>query len=381
MGVGGQGAAERERTVGDEVLRLAAPAEAELLELRQHERREVVVDDCGVDVRGAAAGLRPELPRDQPHLGECTDVVAVVARHHLLVGAGALRGARDDRRRACQVGRALRTGHHHRDRAVALLAAVEQPQRVDDPARRLVLVEGDRPLVEVRGGVGGRVLAEGDRHPAEVRTGGAVLVHVAPRRHCHPGGRRRQPERHVPAVVDVLCSGAELAARDPAAEAAAGALVEGAVADDDVGDAGRHRERRLLHGGAGRSAAVVDAAEEGQLPHAEGASDLDLGAAVGGERHQSAHIAGRHPGVVECSTHRLDRQLQLGAARVLGELGRADAGDRRLPREAAHDAPPRLTRTTPVTWSPSELAPRTATSTSSPSTAETAPVSVIRSPT
>jgi hypothetical protein len=47
-----QAATEREVLHGGEVLRLAAPAEAELLELDQHERREVVVEEGGLDVGG-----------------------------------------------------------------------------------------------------------------------------------------------------------------------------------------------------------------------------------------------------------------------------------------------------------------------------------------
>jgi hypothetical protein len=53
-----------------EVLGLAARAEAELLELRQHEGREVVVEDRGLDVGGRQAALLPQLARHQAHLGQ-----------------------------------------------------------------------------------------------------------------------------------------------------------------------------------------------------------------------------------------------------------------------------------------------------------------------
>ena len=46
----GQLAAERQALDRREVLRLAAAAEAELLELHEHERREVVVEERGRDV-------------------------------------------------------------------------------------------------------------------------------------------------------------------------------------------------------------------------------------------------------------------------------------------------------------------------------------------
>ena len=72
VGVDRQAAAELDVAVLDEVLRLAAPAEPELLELRERERREVVVDDRGLDVgrRRARwccrAGARPGPSRAEP---------------------------------------------------------------------------------------------------------------------------------------------------------------------------------------------------------------------------------------------------------------------------------------------------------------------------
>ena len=44
--------------------------------------------------------------------------------------------------------------------------------------------------------------------------------------------------------------------------------------------------------------------------------------------------AGVEPGVVERGLHRLARELELGAARLLRELGLADAGDRGPARRA-----------------------------------------------
>ena len=61
----------------------------------------------------------------------------------------------------------LGRGDHDRHRTVALLAAVEQPQRVRDHPGRLVVLEGDRPAEEERLRVGGGVLAVGDRDEPE----------------------------------------------------------------------------------------------------------------------------------------------------------------------------------------------------------------------
>src|SRR5579864_6694428 len=153
-----------------------------------------------------------------------------------------------------------------------------------------------------------------------------------------------------------------------------GPLVEGAVTHDHVGRPGRDRHGRLVDRSAGRASAVVDAAEEPQLTDAEVAGDLDLGVGVGREGDHAVDVVGLEPAVGEGGRDRLHRKAHLAPARVLGELGRADAGDSGLVLqtvvEAHHDRPGpaasrigRTTRTVPVTWSPSPLAPRTAIST------------------
>ena len=50
VGVDRQPAADLDRTVGDEILGLAPAAEPQLLELDQRERREVVIQNRGLDV-------------------------------------------------------------------------------------------------------------------------------------------------------------------------------------------------------------------------------------------------------------------------------------------------------------------------------------------
>src|SRR5207248_5915406 len=90
-----QSAPDLDVAVLDEVLRLAATAEPELFQLHEDERREVVVDDRGLDVVRRQPGLRPQLPPDEPHLGKSGDVVAVVARHGFLIFGRTLRGRFD----------------------------------------------------------------------------------------------------------------------------------------------------------------------------------------------------------------------------------------------------------------------------------------------
>src|ERR1700704_949877 len=172
-------AAELDIAVAEELLGAPPFAESELLQLGQHEGGEVVVDHGGLDVVGTEAGGVPELARHEPHLGEPRDRVPVVAGHHVLVLARALGRSVEDRWRMGQVARTFERRDDDRLRAVALLAAVEQVERLDDPARLLVLLERDRLFVEPRFRIRRRVLAVRYCDASEVLARGAVLVHIA----------------------------------------------------------------------------------------------------------------------------------------------------------------------------------------------------------
>jgi hypothetical protein len=99
----------------------------------------------------------------------------------------------------------------------------------------------------------------------------------------------------------------------------------------------------VLHGGAGGAAPVADLVEEAQLAQAELAGDGDLGVAVHGEGDQAVHVGGGQAGVGQGRGDRLDGQPKLAAPGVLGELGGADAGDRRPGRHQRSPAGPRRT--------------------------------------
>src|SRR5438045_6005953 len=60
MCIGGKAPLHLEVAIADEILRLTTSAETELFELRQHERREVVVDDGDRDVVGTQSRAFPE---------------------------------------------------------------------------------------------------------------------------------------------------------------------------------------------------------------------------------------------------------------------------------------------------------------------------------
>ena len=116
---------------------------------------------------GAEPDGPPQLAGDHPHLGQPGEVVAVEAGHLLLARPAPCAAAAIDGGRVPQVAGPLDAGDDERLAAVRLLAAVQQPQRLDDPARGRVVGEGDRLAVEPRGRVGRRVLAVGDRDLAE----------------------------------------------------------------------------------------------------------------------------------------------------------------------------------------------------------------------
>ena len=241
-----------------------------------------------------------------------------------------------------EVAGTLHRRHHDRDGAVGLLAAVQQPQRLGDPPRILVVLNGYRLLVEVRLRVLGGVLAVGHRDGAEVAAGRAGQMHVPLRDHGHLRRRRRKPVR----VRERIVSRRRIRLRANAshetglhlAEPHAGPLVERPVRDDDVGHPGRHRHRGVLNGRARGATAIVDLGEELQLTDTRSACHGDLGVGVHREGGEPVDIGRAQSGVVEGVKHRLGRQPQLAATGVLREVGGPDADDGSLTRQ--HQAPP-----------------------------------------
>ncbi len=114
---------------------------------------------------------------------------------------------------------------------------------------------------------------------------------------------------------------------DAGPEPVARPLVERPVADDDVGHAGLHCHRRLLDGPAPGSPAVVDPAEEGELPHSQASGDLDLRVGVRAEGDHPIDLVRLDAGVTEGQVDRLHCQPELAAAGLLGEFGGPDADD------------------------------------------------------
>src|SRR5215472_3255550 len=379
-----QPAADLDVAVRDEVARLPPAAKAQLLQLGQHEWAEMVVEHRGLDVCRSDAGHCPELARDDAHLRQAGDVFAVVAGHDLLVRAGALGNRPDHGRRLAERARVVQRRDDQRHGAVAFLAAVEEAQRVNNQPRRLVVLECDRAPMEPRGRIVRGMPAVRDRHPAEVLAGGAVLVHVAAREHCHPMRRGQEPEWRIPSEVHpvgVRCGSEALHA---GAEAAPGATIESAIADDHAGHAGCYRHDGVRHRRASGASPVMDAAEERQVAYADGARDLGLVVPVHGERHHSVDVGGLQPCVLERGRHRLAGKTEFLPAGVLRELGGPDPDDGGPVAEGHLEPAGNATVTVPVTCSPRLLRPTTSTSTTpsrSPGLAEvTQPVIRMVSP-
>ena len=169
----------------------------------------------------------------------------------------------------------------------------------------------------------------------------------------HAAGRH-QPVRAVPRQPQRQLADA----RAHVAEAIARPLVERPVTDDDLCDAGRDRHGRLHDGAARRAAAVRDPAEHRHLADAEVPRQLHLLGGVHRERDEPVDVGRTQPGVGQRRLHGFARELQLGAARFLGELGLPDAGDRGAPRERlGHTRVPTgtLSAAVPPTCSPSSF--------------------------
>src|SRR5690606_10335342 len=110
----------------------------------------------------------------------------------VLVVRHSLCGGRDQHWLMRRVRGSFDAAHDERDAAVALLAAVEKVERLDDPRRRLMFLQRDRTLVEPGRGVRSRVLAIDNADTAEILACRPILMHVALSEHGDLTRRRQQ---------------------------------------------------------------------------------------------------------------------------------------------------------------------------------------------
>ena len=233
------------------------------------------------------------------------------------------RAGADDRRRLAQVARPLGRRDDHRHRAVGLDVAVEEPQRVGDHARR-VMVGARHRRAHHRVRVADGVLAEGDGDVGVLVVGGAVVDAVAHADHRHLLERADEPLRDVPliqarqrrrqllpvasALLRVLAVAGLLAAR---ARAVDEHRVGHAGGDRRRGDArAPTRSRRRPSRCRRRSAARDCRARRAAAPRRSAPCRSARAPSI---------VARRDAGVVAGVRDRLDRHVVLGAAEALAE--------------------------------------------------------------
>ena len=220
------------------------------------------------------------------------------------------------------------------------------------------------------------MLTVGHRHRTEIGARGTVFVHIPASDHRHRGGRRTQPVRVGPAVLNASRVGGRTQSRHHLTEPELRALIKGPVRNDHLCDTGSDRQCGLLHRRRGRATAITDLAEELQLADACRTRDRGLQVRVHGEGHQAVDFVGRQTGIRQRIEHRLGRQPQLGSARLLREVGGTDTGNSGLTRQA-HALAPIVSLTLAVTCAPRLLLPTTSTSTMPSSTAVTSPENTV----
>ena len=194
MGVDRQLAAQPDAAVHHERPALALLAEAQDLELAHHGEGEAVVDLGDVDVlrpdaghREAALGAAFTRPKSR-RSGRC----AIDAGDSGWPSATPMIGDQ----RLLQVARAVGGADDDGGAAVALQAAVEQPERIGDHARGVMLLDRQR-LVHHHVAVEDRVLARVDGDLGEVARRRAVELHVAARALGVELRRREHADRHL----------------------------------------------------------------------------------------------------------------------------------------------------------------------------------------
>ena len=226
-----------------------------------------------------------------------------------------------------EVAGAFERGHHKCLAAIGLLAAVEQVQGFDNPAALLVIFEGDGLPVEVGLGVVGCVLPIRNGDAPEIFTGGAKFVHVALGEHGHPGGGGEQTKGGTPAKVHFHGGGRGRSILNPSTEAGLRTFVESTKHQAVVASSAFNGHGCLVESSAGGAAAVVDTAEMCEFRDAEVTRDIDFVVVLYGEEHHAIDLFRAQPGILDRRVAAFNGQAKRAAARVFGEISRADSNN------------------------------------------------------
>ena len=289
---------------------------------------EAIVDLGDVDVGRPDPGHRERARR---RLGEAQRREVRTLRDDARRIGMALGGAHHVDRPPRQVPGALRRADDDGGGAVALEAAVEQPEGVGDHARGLMVLDRDG-----RGhdGVAVERRVPAGRHGdlAELATGGPVELHVTTGHGRVELHRRERPHRHLELADDaelrhLADAGADPAARGPVA----------AERDQDVtADAGRDHRQGALHGGDRAGAAHGGGRREPEVGNAEVGDEVLRDHAAGRVGDDAVDVRRRQPGIGdrrERGLH-LERHHALAGVAAVGRL--TDPGDR-APLLETHD--------------------------------------------
>jgi hypothetical protein len=241
---------------------------------------------------------------------------------------GALRDPEKIGRALRQIAGAIRGHHHDGGGAVVLQAAVEEPERLHDPARGVVGLGGERPAVHHGSRVALRMMIRGQGNRPLCACAYTVLVHEA----HHPHGEALGGGDEAVGKGHGLLAGHRGHWRRRA-EALELPLGERAEHHHAVGHPARHRGRRVAH--RGRAAASTAAplhvgeAQGRQAQRGGDARGIVPIVAVRGEAIDFTRIDARVRAGLE---NRLQRELELGRGRlpVLVVRGLADAGEDHL---------------------------------------------------
>ena len=316
-------------------------------EAHEHAAREVLVALDDVDVGRRHPGHRVEVRR---HRREARSRVerGVVDRGAVTMFR-TLRHAEHVDPLLAQVARTFGGHQDERRSAVVLEAAVEEPERLDDPARRVVHLGRQRPPVHHRTWIRLRVLIRRERDRAQRLAPEFVVVQEAHGAHRVALARRDHAIRK---RVRLLAGDG---GRRPAeTEARELPLRERAEDDDAVRHARRDRRRRVAD--RRRAAAPAPAplhVGEAQLVDAERRGEPRRVVAIVRVGREAVDVARRYSRVLARAEDRLERERELG----LGGLsmfvvgGLADARDRDTSAQRSHagssTTPPPTTESSP----------------------------------
>ena len=312
----------------DERPAFALFAEPVVLDGHHHQGREVLVKLRHVHVFWPNSGHSPEGVRESVVVGVDH---AAVHRAGAVAKAAALGGGHEVSWRLFHVPGPLGRCQNHSGGAVSLLAAVEQMERLGDPAGGVVRLHRQRPAVHDGAGVCLCVLVGCQRYCAKLVLGRSIIVHVALGLHRSqrlPGGHASEGR-----LVGGEVHHSGLAGRKGLPETSELTLGQSSVGDYVLGVPCDEGSRCVAYGS--RTAAAAAAPEHGVEAHLgrpQSGGYADWVVAVVRVRGEAVYLSRIESGVL-CGGHdglKTQVELAVGALAPLVIVAFADANDGNL---------------------------------------------------